>query len=336
MITDYSSVYFDYLCTRKPILFFVYDRSEYENGHGLYIPMEELPGALCYTVDDVLEQIEAVKAGTYDYRENYDKCMEQFAYLDDGHASKRILDLVFEGKGEQYCHSSRCEKPRMLIHSGNLAVPRDKELCLMLLRRLDYEKYEVYMCGTDILQYADEFNEINKGIQIISAPKAWTATLGEGVVRRMQGIFGRPTYHEREIADRQMRLLFDELKFEVVINLSKAALSWHTICQYMDCKKRVMVASYTEKMWEKFEQYMDGYDVNYIVGVPEEEQERFSHSKIVCVDDCEVYREKPTSKYKVAFLCGFDSTNYVYINVIKELKRRGHEVMVVVRDYSVR
>ena len=44
VITDYSSIYFDYLVANKPILFYIPDFDEYSQKRGIYFKIEELPG----------------------------------------------------------------------------------------------------------------------------------------------------------------------------------------------------------------------------------------------------------------------------------------------------
>ena len=59
MITDYSSVFFDYANLRRPILFFMYDIEKYRDAlRGFYIDIEEeLPGPILMTSDEVIASV---------------------------------------------------------------------------------------------------------------------------------------------------------------------------------------------------------------------------------------------------------------------------------------
>ena len=59
LITDYSSVFFDYAHSKRPILFFVPDLNHYiENVRGLYLNMEkELPGPLIKDNDEYIDDV---------------------------------------------------------------------------------------------------------------------------------------------------------------------------------------------------------------------------------------------------------------------------------------
>lgn len=69
LITDYSSVYFDYLLTKSPIIFFPYDYDYYKNqDRGFTVPYEKYtPGRKVYTGNELLEMIDYV----YDHIEEY-------------------------------------------------------------------------------------------------------------------------------------------------------------------------------------------------------------------------------------------------------------------------
>lgn len=59
LITDYSSVFFDYSILNKPTLFFMYDRDEYElETRGFYLDIDNnLPGKISYQLVDLAEDI---------------------------------------------------------------------------------------------------------------------------------------------------------------------------------------------------------------------------------------------------------------------------------------
>ena len=58
LITDYSSVYFDFLLTNKPIIFFPFDLNQYTNHRKLYFDYKEvIAGPICYDWSEVEAQI---------------------------------------------------------------------------------------------------------------------------------------------------------------------------------------------------------------------------------------------------------------------------------------
>lgn len=98
LITDYSSVFFDYANLNRPILFFTYDLEKYRDMlRGFYLDIEkEMPGPLLYTEDEVLQAIKDIEQITEDYQERYKIFYDRFCHVDDGNASKRIVEKVFK------------------------------------------------------------------------------------------------------------------------------------------------------------------------------------------------------------------------------------------------
>lgn len=68
LMTDYSSIYFDYLVTNKPIVFFSYDLETYLNeSRELYFPYEEFtPGNHITTMEELMKTISDVLIGGID------------------------------------------------------------------------------------------------------------------------------------------------------------------------------------------------------------------------------------------------------------------------------
>ncbi len=92
LITDYSSVIFDYALLNKPLIYFTYDLEDYENGRGLYYDFKE------YVYGDVTknteELIKAIKAENMQ-EEKRDKFMKKFMDACDGNATKKTVEWIF-------------------------------------------------------------------------------------------------------------------------------------------------------------------------------------------------------------------------------------------------
>lgn len=97
-ITDYSSVFFDFANLRRPILFYTYDIEKYKNQlRGFYINMHtEVPGPLLYTSEEVIQSIQDIEQINANYKERYDAFYDRFCHLDDGFASKRIVEKFLQ------------------------------------------------------------------------------------------------------------------------------------------------------------------------------------------------------------------------------------------------
>ncbi len=94
LITDYSSVMFDYCILKRPMFFYAYDLHKYkDNLRGFYFDYEEnMPGPISATTEDLIRDIRNFDMARY--KEKYDRFCEKFNTFDDGHASENIAKLV--------------------------------------------------------------------------------------------------------------------------------------------------------------------------------------------------------------------------------------------------
>ncbi|WP_017573338.1 bifunctional glycosyltransferase/CDP-glycerol:glycerophosphate glycerophosphotransferase [Nocardiopsis halotolerans] len=97
LITDYSSLMFDFANTGRPMLFFTYDLEEYrDNLRGFYFDFDETaPGPLLRTSDEVIESIRGIDEVQAAHADRYTAFVNQFCPLDDGKASARVVERVF-------------------------------------------------------------------------------------------------------------------------------------------------------------------------------------------------------------------------------------------------
>lgn len=97
LITDYSSVMFDFANTRRPMLFFTYDFETYRDElRGFYLDFEnEAPGPLVRTTEEIIDSIQNIKSVERSYNKKYEQFYQKYCYLEDGKASKRVVEKIF-------------------------------------------------------------------------------------------------------------------------------------------------------------------------------------------------------------------------------------------------
>lgn len=98
LITDYSSVFFDYANLKRPILFYTYDLDKYRDMlRGFYLDIEtEVPGPLLFTSEEVAEAIRGIDDISLEYQGRYEEFYKRFCSLEDGHASEKVAKRVFD------------------------------------------------------------------------------------------------------------------------------------------------------------------------------------------------------------------------------------------------
>ena len=95
LISDYSSIIYDFTCAKKPIVLFPYDLEKFKNTDaGLFDYYENIPaGPFCYTWDEVLENVVSLlREDTW--KEKRELCRKEFHPYDDGNNSLRVYRTI--------------------------------------------------------------------------------------------------------------------------------------------------------------------------------------------------------------------------------------------------
>ncbi len=97
LITDYSSVMFDYANLKRPIIFFTYDLLRYGSEiRGFYMNFKnEAPGPLVQSERELFKALRQIDTVHKNYELQYKKFREKFCHREDGKAAKRTIDAVF-------------------------------------------------------------------------------------------------------------------------------------------------------------------------------------------------------------------------------------------------
>jgi CDP-glycerol glycerophosphotransferase len=97
LITDYSSVFFDYANLKRPMLFYTYDLEKYRDIlRGFYLDIEkEVPGPLLYTTEEVIDAVQNIDEVARKYKQRYEEFYHRFCEWEDGHATEKVVKSVF-------------------------------------------------------------------------------------------------------------------------------------------------------------------------------------------------------------------------------------------------
>ncbi|MEO6944277.1 MAG: glycosyltransferase, partial [Lacisediminihabitans sp.] len=148
LITDYSSIFFDFLASDRPIVFFTPDVDDYSGSRGTYMSTEQLPGAICTTVDELSAAV--AEAGREHRPQSacnaqYSNWKQRFVTHEDGRSSERVVDIVFRGSANNRGVVSISDDTRIpiLLHLGGMRSNGITSAALNLLSGIDHHKYDV-------------------------------------------------------------------------------------------------------------------------------------------------------------------------------------------------
>lgn len=135
LITDYSSIMFDYAATGRKIVLYTYDEEEYLADRGLYFDLEELPFPRVKTVDALVNELITPKA--------YDDTafINKFCPCDRIGVTKELLhNFVFTDLGMYPTVPSNGRK-NVVVYGGDFVRNGIATAIGNLMQRVDADKY---------------------------------------------------------------------------------------------------------------------------------------------------------------------------------------------------
>lgn len=96
LVTDYSSIYFDFLLLDRPIVFYPYDLEEYlRDDRGFLFEYRDMtPGACTRSFDELLAAIQAHVLGSDEYAAQRERVARLVFDHQDANSAKRLIDLL--------------------------------------------------------------------------------------------------------------------------------------------------------------------------------------------------------------------------------------------------
>ena len=186
LVTDYSSILFDFLPQKRPIVLYMHDIEEYRAERGLYLDPGEVPGLACYDRAELASAIGRALAGEGVAPQ---KALDRYCPYEDGQASSRLARAFFDDDldhGRQAIIRDHALEPasgdgsrrrRTLLFHASMIPNGIASALLALLEALDPDLYSVNLIvEPSVLRNNEDrqeiFRRLPRHVHVICKPGA--------------------------------------------------------------------------------------------------------------------------------------------------------------------
>ncbi|GAB3527360.1 CDP-glycerol glycerophosphotransferase family protein [Arthrobacter monumenti] len=250
LITDYSSLFYDFLASGKPILFHLPDLDQYSAGRGLYLSTDELPGPLSNHVSVLADNVNALdEAGPAPFADEalsrrYECARQRFCGHEDGQAAARVVDIVFKNDNTYEVYDDFSDgRESILIYLGGMQPNGITTSALNLLNNIDHERYDVSAFYSYSRTHAKKASEaaINDNVRLFPREgglngnklEHWFAKRHQGKGRGVSSTDHAP---DARIWKDEWSRCFGNSKFDYIVDFSGYGPFWDYILLNGDAK----------------------------------------------------------------------------------------------------
>ncbi|HET7626759.1 MAG TPA: CDP-glycerol glycerophosphotransferase family protein, partial [Bacillales bacterium] len=235
LITDYSSIFFDFLTTGRPVLFYVPDIEEYLEERGHTIDYAQWPGPLLFHSEQLVKAVRNLTDVKDEYEDRYAAMRNEYCRNEDGNVCARIVDYVFTGN-HRPLHTVSCRKKRkekILIYAGGMRDNGITSSFINLMDNIDHNRYDV-SCFTATPHQEEvikNIHRVNRNARWLFKPGLPLYRLGEQYQDKwihFRGVDGRleKKLYPHKAYEREHQRLFGNSQFDYVIDFSGYSLYW--------------------------------------------------------------------------------------------------------------
>lgn len=235
LATDYSSVLFDFACTRKKIVQFLYDRISYEKHRGMVLSVDDMPFPKVSTAEELIAELRSPK----EY--NDEAFIGEYCKYDRQGVTEALCRAVFLGDKSDVEHDKMVlsTKERVLIYAGNLAANGITRSLTSLLQRVDTDEKDYYLTFTSksVHETKDYLKSLPAGVKYIPCLDKTYLTVSEKAAQLL--------FKHRKLSAEAFDAAFSEV-FEIDRRRLYGDLDFHTVIQFNGYDNKEIL------MYEKF------------------------------------------------------------------------------------
>ncbi len=224
LVSDFSSIFYDFLRTGRPVLFLIEDYESYASERGLYFsPTSALPGPVAVTASEIASYINDIESVTKAFADKYREISEFACASASPCISKRIIDIVFFKKTEGYnIISANHTKKKILLSRGRMGINGITTSMLSLLNNIDYDRYDVTLMieKTKDDRRSGFIERINKHVRVIYRTQMPPMTAAEVLFYKYERKRDSHTEIRSKGLKREWSRLFGDVVFDSAIDFS--------------------------------------------------------------------------------------------------------------------
>ncbi len=291
LITDYSSVFFDFYIKNKPIILYTYDKAEYLSDRGTYLDFDELNTYVAENETELKELIANVDI--------LKGCKnESFISLQNGNVSKTVIDIVFKNNKNEKVKKINNEKKNVLFYIDNLTDNNFDKKAAYINEYFDRQKYNILILVKSNLTFEEEL-QIKKLVDVKiffrfgnlnTSEKSWI----EYMIAMDIGYVNNNEQALNILSRNELRRLLGSLEIHNIFNLSNNKF-W-----------QIILGFYSETTGSKYQLF----DQKIITKI--QKDKRYYHNSFINKFEQYISFDIEAKKYEKDYLI-----EYINLNLIK-------------------
>ena len=243
LITDYSSVFFDFANTKRKIIIFNYDEEEYLLDREIYFPLSDLPFPKVQNVNDLINELNCPKG--YDDSEFISK----FCTYDNPNAVKNICRRIFNGEKISKEERIKNDRKNVLVFGGGLYNNGITSSLLNLLYGINKEDYNIFISFRQTDEYMSEnhfhiFDIFPNNVEFFGLRSLINPTFFEKFAYHRFRRTKNPSIYMKYIKrmfEREMNRYYPNLPFDAIINFDGYGYDQTLLFSYADANNSIWV-----------------------------------------------------------------------------------------------
>lgn len=264
LITDYSSIAFDFMPQDKPIIYYCYDYEKYKKERGMYFDLKDLGLSYCKNTTEVKTLLK--DEVFLNQKNRYAHLKEKFFPLEDGHSTKRVVDFFFfDTYDEKRLFKNESQKTKLLFFVGPFLRNGILSAFKNLIAHLDLKQFSINVAidkGSIEAepQRLEAFNELKNKLNVLPKVGTFNFDIEEYWLMR-EDTFGVKRNNDLQeeffskAYQREFKRLFGDCDFDTIIQYDGYQRYWSALFAYAKGDFKKIIYAHNDMQGEFYKRF---------------------------------------------------------------------------------